>query len=57
MILTMILVRGIRESARANNVLVLVKMAAILVFHLCRRQLSSSPTTGTRSCPTAGRAC
>ncbi len=32
MILTVILVRGIRESARANNILVLVKMAAILVF-------------------------
>jgi APA family basic amino acid/polyamine antiporter len=32
MILTMILVRGIRESARANNVLVMVKIAAILVF-------------------------
>ncbi|MGA2571213.1 MAG: amino acid permease [Terracidiphilus sp.] len=32
MLLTMILVRGIRESARTNNVLVLVKMAAILVF-------------------------
>jgi APA family basic amino acid/polyamine antiporter len=32
MILTVILVRGIRESARTNNVLVLIKMAAILVF-------------------------
>jgi APA family basic amino acid/polyamine antiporter len=32
MILTVILVRGIRESARANNIMVLVKMAAILVF-------------------------
>jgi APA family basic amino acid/polyamine antiporter len=32
MVLTVILVRGIRESARANNVMVLVKMAAILVF-------------------------
>jgi basic amino acid/polyamine antiporter, APA family len=32
MILTVILVRGIRESARANNVMVLVKLAAILVF-------------------------
>jgi APA family basic amino acid/polyamine antiporter len=32
MVLTVILVRGIRESARANNILVLVKMAAILVF-------------------------
>ena len=32
MILTVILVRGIRESARTNNILVLVKLAAILVF-------------------------
>ncbi|MFP5250122.1 MAG: amino acid permease [Acidobacteriota bacterium] len=32
MILTVVLVRGIRESARTNNILVLVKMAAILVF-------------------------
>ena len=32
MILTVLLVRGIRESARANNIMVLVKMAAILVF-------------------------
>ncbi|MGP8225454.1 MAG: amino acid permease, partial [Terracidiphilus sp.] len=32
MILTIILVRGIRESVRANNIMVLVKMAAILVF-------------------------
>jgi APA family basic amino acid/polyamine antiporter len=32
MFLTVILVRGIRESARANNVMVLVKIAAILVF-------------------------
>jgi APA family basic amino acid/polyamine antiporter len=32
MVLTVILVRGIRESARANNIMVLVKLAAILVF-------------------------
>ncbi|HET7103824.1 MAG TPA: amino acid permease [Terracidiphilus sp.] len=32
MILTVILVRGIRESARTNNILVLVKLCAILVF-------------------------
>jgi basic amino acid/polyamine antiporter, APA family len=32
MVLTVILVRGIKESARANNVMVLVKIAAILVF-------------------------
>ncbi len=32
MILTMILVRGIRESARTNNILVLIKIVAILAF-------------------------
>jgi APA family basic amino acid/polyamine antiporter len=32
MFLTVLLVRGIRESARANNVMVLIKMGAILVF-------------------------
>ena len=32
MILTVILVRGIRESARTNNILVLVKIVAILAF-------------------------
>ncbi len=32
MLLTVILVRGIRESARANNIMVIVKISAILVF-------------------------
>jgi APA family basic amino acid/polyamine antiporter len=32
MILTVILVRGIRESAEANNIMVLLKIAAILAF-------------------------
>jgi APA family basic amino acid/polyamine antiporter len=32
MILTVILVRGIRESARTNNIMVLIKIAAILLF-------------------------
>ena len=32
MLLTVILVRGIRESARTNNILVMVKISAILVF-------------------------
>jgi basic amino acid/polyamine antiporter, APA family len=32
MLLTIILVRGIRESANANNVMVLLKIAAIMVF-------------------------
>jgi basic amino acid/polyamine antiporter, APA family len=31
-LLTLVLVRGIRESARTNNVMVLVKLIAILVF-------------------------
>ena len=32
MLLTVILVRGIRESARTNNILVIIKITAILVF-------------------------
>jgi basic amino acid/polyamine antiporter, APA family len=32
MLLTVVLVRGIRESARTNNILVLVKLVAILTF-------------------------
>ena len=32
MILTVILVRGIRESAKTNNIMVLIKIAAILLF-------------------------
>jgi APA family basic amino acid/polyamine antiporter len=32
MVLTWILVRGVRESAKANNIMVLVKLAAILLF-------------------------
>ena len=32
MVLTVILVRGIRESAKTNNIMVLVKIIAILVF-------------------------
>jgi basic amino acid/polyamine antiporter, APA family len=32
MLLTVILVRGIRESARTNNILVMIKITAILVF-------------------------
>ncbi len=31
-LLTVVLVRGIRESARTNNIMVLVKVAAILIF-------------------------
>jgi basic amino acid/polyamine antiporter, APA family len=31
-VLTVVLVRGIRESARTNNIMVLIKLAAILIF-------------------------
>ena len=31
-VLTVLLVQGIRESAGANNIIVLIKMAAILIF-------------------------
>ncbi|MBI3679407.1 MAG: amino acid permease [Acidobacteria bacterium] len=32
MALTVVLVRGVKESARANNIMVIVKVAAILIF-------------------------
>ena len=32
MLLTVVLVRGIRESAKTNNIMVLIKIAAILIF-------------------------
>jgi APA family basic amino acid/polyamine antiporter len=32
LLLTVVLVRGIRESARTNNIMVLIKLAAILLF-------------------------
>lgn len=32
MLLTVVLVRGIRESARTNNIMVLLKIAAIIIF-------------------------
>ena len=39
MVLTVILVRGIRESARTNNIMVLVKIVAILAFIIVGSQL------------------
>src|SRR5215203_1597386 len=37
LVLTWILVRGVRESAQANNVMVVIKIAAILVFVFAAR--------------------
>ncbi len=36
LLLTVVLVRGIRESARTNNLMVLIKICAILIFIFCR---------------------
>uniref|UniRef100_A0A7V4XR31 Amino acid permease n=1 Tax=Acidobacterium capsulatum TaxID=33075 RepID=A0A7V4XR31_9BACT len=38
MVITMVLVHGIRESARTNNIMVLLKIGAILVFILAGAQ-------------------
>ena len=43
MILTVILVRGIRESARTNNIMVLRQDRRHPGLHLCRRQLHQAP--------------
>ncbi len=56
MILTVVLVRGIRESARTNNIMVLIKIAAILALRLLRRSASFIRRTTTPSRPTAGPA-
>ena len=42
LLLTVVLVRGIRESARTNNIMVLVKIAAILLFIFFGAQLYPS---------------
>ena len=36
MLLTVVLVRGIRESAETNNIMVLLKIGAVLLFVICR---------------------
>ncbi len=38
LLLTVVLVRGIRESARTNNIMVLVKLGAILIFLIAGAQ-------------------
>ena len=57
LLLTVVLVRGIRESARTNNIMVLIKIAAILLFIFFGAQLHPSRRTTTPSRPTAGPAC
>ena len=42
MLLTMVLVRGIRESAEANNTMVILKIAAILAFIIAGSALHPS---------------
>ena len=54
LLLTVVLVRGIRESARTNNIMVLVKIAAILLFVFFGISASSIRRTITPSRPTDG---
>ena len=57
MVLTVILVRGIRESARTNNIMVLVKIGAILIFVFAGLAIHSSHQLASRLCPTDGAEC
>ena len=54
LMLTVILVRGIRESASTNNMMVGIKLIAILIF-VSAAVSFIHPATGIRLCPTAGR--
>ena len=54
MLLTVVLVRGIRESAGTNNVMVLLKIAAILIFIAAGAHFVH-PSNGTLFLPMAGR--
>ena len=56
LLLTVVLVRGIRESARTNNIMVLIKLVAILAFILIRTALHPSPTTLVLAQRLGGRA-
>ena len=55
MLLTMVLVRGIRESAETNNVMVILKIAAILAFVIAGMPTSFILRTITRSRRMDGR--
>ena len=56
MLLTVVLVRGIRESAETNNVMVILKIAAILAFVFVGMRFIH-PAVITRSRRRAGPAC
>ena len=51
--ITALLIIGVKESARVNNVIVLVKIGVILLFLFLAFSISI-PRTGRRSCPMAG---
>src|SRR5260370_12078272 len=56
MLLTVLLVRGIKESARTNNIMVLLKIVAILVFVTFASKLIPPPNYhpfAPNSCPQA----
>jgi len=54
-VLTIVLVRGIRESSNVNVVIVIAKLAVILFFILLA-VWHVNPATGSRSCRSASRA-
>ena len=55
MAVTWMLVRGVRESAEANTIMVIIKIAAILIFSFGAAR-ASTPPTGIPSRPTDLRA-
>ena len=57
MLLTVVLVRGIRESAETNNIMVLLKIAAILAFVFVGMRISFIPRTTIPLFLKDGRAC
>ena len=57
MVLTYVLVRGVRESAGANNVMVIVKIAGDRDLHRRGVGIGARPRTGGRSCRTVSAAC
>ena len=52
MMLTWVLVRGVKESAGTNTTMVLIKIVAIIVFCLGAARSDQHRATGIHSCPT-----
>ena len=57
LVLTYVLGAGVRESAGTNNVMVVIKIAAILIFVHRRGARGQPRQLASLRCPTAFRAC